>query len=350
MVSAKSIRNPKTVYDRLFRYAEFLKFGDLHMRLDHKTGLKAIIAIHSLKRGPAIGGCRWVEYDSTDYALHDALRLAQMMSYKAAITNLPHGGGKSVLMKPKKLTDKKAYFQAFGRFLNELNGRYITAVDVGTSESEMDLIGTQTKYVTCTSGQGDPGKMTALGVLKGILASVHYKLKRDDLEGVHVAIQGAGHVGATLANYLIEQGALVSICDVNKRQLAPLQNIKNITIVDPQHIFDIDCDVFSPCAMGGVITLEVINQLKASIIAGSANNQLSHREIGQFISERNILYAPDFLINAGGLIKVASNYSGIEICPHFKSRKNLWYLGWDVASGCIWDISIVKCIGLITQI
>lgn len=300
-----------TGLDRLCRYADLLDFGDIHIKVDHATGLRAIVAIHNLKRGPAIGGCRFVPYATTDDALEDALRLAYMMSYKAAINNLPHGGAKAVLMKPKVIKNREAYFEAFGRFVEELGGRYITAVDSGTSPADMDIIARRTSFVTCTTSSGisgDPSPQTAFGVKRAIEAAVKFKLGKDNLKGIHVAIQGAGHVGYLLAKDLHADGARLTVSDVNAESLQRCVSEFGATVCSPEAIYDVEADVFAPCALGAVLNLETIRRLKVSIVAGSANNQLAHHHYGVALHERGILYAPDFLINAGGLIQVAVIY------------------------------------------
>lgn len=306
-----SQRQHHTALDGLFRYAEFLNFGDVHIKFDHKTGLKAIVAIHNLKRGPAIGGCRLVQYATADNALEDAMRLAYMMSYKAAINNLPHGGAKAVLLKPKMIKDRTAYFQVFGDFVEELGGRYITAVDSGTTFADMDIIEKRTRFVTCTSASGsagDPSPITALGVRRGIEAAVKHRLNRNDLQDVHVTIQGAGHVGYYLAKELKQLGARLTMCDVNQKSLSRCVEEFGVAICEPDEIYDVKADVFAPCALGAVLNLQTIKRLSVSIVAGSANNQLAHHQHGFLLHERGILYAPDFVINAGGLIYVAALY------------------------------------------
>lgn len=300
-----------TSLDGLFRYADLLNFGEVHIKFDRATGLKAIVAIHNLKRGPAIGGCRFIHYPSTDDALEDVLRLAYMMSYKAAISNLNHGGGKAVLIKPKVIKDHRAYFEAFGDFINSLGGRYVTAVDSGTSAVEMDIIETRTPFVTCTSTSGvsgDPSPQTALGVRRGIEAAVKFKLGRNDLDGVRVAIQGAGHVGYFLGKELKERGARITVCDINQQTLERFVNEIGAEVCAPDRIYDVEADVFAPCALGAVLNIRTIKRLCVPIVAGSANNQLAHYQHGALLHERGILYAPDFVINAGGLIYVAAVY------------------------------------------
>jgi leucine dehydrogenase len=300
-----------TVADSLMRYAEFLGFGDVHIKVDEETGLKAIVAVHNLKLGPAIGGCRMVAYRTIDVALEDALRLAYMMSYKSAISSLPHGGGKAVLIKPKVIKDYDAYFEKFGEFVNDLGGRYITATDSGTSTKEMDIIARRTKYVTCTSNIGtdsDPSLPTALGVRRGIEAAVKFKLNRESVEGVRIAIQGAGHVGYHLAKDLMQKGAHVVMSDINSTVLQHCVDELGVSVCAPDAIYDADVDVFAPCALGAILNLDTIKRLRAKIVAGSANNQLAHHRYGDLLLERDILYAPDFLINAGGIIHVAVIY------------------------------------------
>jgi leucine dehydrogenase len=299
--------------DSLFRYAEMLGFGEIHFKIDHATELHSIIAIHNTKRGPAIGGCRLIHYDHIDEALVDAMRLARMMSYKAAVCKLPHGGAKAVIMRPKLIKDRQAFFEAFGDFVEEQQGRYVTALDSGTEPADMDIIAKHTRYVTCTTFggyAGDPAPYTALGIRRGMEAAVKFKLGRNNLEGIRVAIQGAGHVAYYLTKELTKLGAHITICDVNKEAIQHIVNEfgANITVVQPDQIFDVPCDIFAPCALGAILNLTTIRKLKASIVAGSANNQLDHRHHDIALHQRGILYVPDFVINSGGLIHVAAIY------------------------------------------
>ncbi len=298
-----------TFQDELLTYAENLGFGDLHIKLDEKTGLCALIAIHSTKRGPALGGCRLMEYDSTAEAIRDVLRLARGMSYKAAISNLAFGGGKAVIIKPKEIKDRTTLFEAFGRFVDELGGRYITAIDSGTDMLDMDVINTQTSYVTTISKHnGNPAPFTATGVLVGIQAAVKFKLNKTTLENIHVAIQGAGHVGYLLAKELKALGARITMCDKSSENLQRCVDEFQVQTVAVDEIYEVNCDVFSPCAVGGILTEKTIPRLKTSIVAGSANNQLGEPQDGRLLHERGILYAPDYLINAGGLIHAYAEY------------------------------------------
>lgn len=310
--------------DVIFRYAELAGFGEFHIKIDKPTGLKAIIAVHSTKRGPALGGCRMVPYKSTAKAIEDALRLASMMTMKAAITNLPHGGAKAVLIKPKIIQDREAYFQKYAEFVNELNGRYITAVDSGTDPKDMDIVARYTKFVTCTSADGDPAPYTAMGVLRGIEAAVKYKMGRDSLEGLRVAIQGVGHVGYELAKQLHAHGAKLTVCDIDEPALDRCVREFDAELCSPEEIFDIKADVFSPCALGSILNMQSIKRLKAKIVAGSANNQLAHSQYAVALHERGILYAPDFVINAGGLIQASSLYVHGDIQTVHKQIDNIY--------------------------
>lgn len=295
--------------DELIQYAENLGFGELHIKLDAATDMCAIIAIHSTKLGPALGGCRFIEYDSFNAAIQDALRLAQGMTSKSAIANLPLGGGKTVLMKPKQLKDRTAIFQALGRFVNDLGGRYIAAMDSGTEVADMDAIATQTSFVTNLSKHdGNPAPATAVGVRLGIQAAIKAKLKRNSFEGLHVAIQGVGHVGYLLAKDLHNLGAKLTIHDINLLAVQRCVDEFSAQSTDAKGIFSVDCDVFAPCALGAILNDTTIPLLKAPIVAGSANNQLAEPKHGKMLYARDILYVPDYLINAGGLIHAYDEY------------------------------------------
>ncbi|NVK40426.1 MAG: amino acid dehydrogenase [Oceanospirillaceae bacterium] len=294
----------------MFRQLEKAGLADLHFAADPSTGLRAIIAIHSTVRGPAIGGCRFIAYDSDDDAITDAIRLARGMSYKAALADLPHGGGKAVVLKPQGDFDRTALMQSFGRFVDALGGRYITAMDSGTQVSDMDAIATQTQWVSCTSQAGDPSPYTAQGVFEGICAAVRHRLGRDRLTGVSVALQGLGHVGFALARQLHDAGAQLLVCDLDKGRVEQAVQAFGARSLAPDEIYAAPADVFCPCGLGAVINDDTLAQLNCSIVAGSANNQLAEARHGELLRERGILYAPDYLINAGGLIFVAMNHAG----------------------------------------
>ena len=319
-----------TALDRLFRYADFLNFGEVHVKFDHETGLRAIVAIHNLKNGPAIGGCRLIKYDTTDDALEDALRLGYMMSYKASASNLAHGGAKAVIMMPKVIKDRVRFFEVFGDFVNSLGGKYITAVDSGTSPSDMDIVERRTPYVTCTTKCGDPSPQTALGVRRGMEAAVKFKLGKESLKDIHVTIQGAGHVGYYLAKELHACGARLTMCDMNQISLDRCVKEFGAETCAVDAIYDVKADIFAPCALGAVLNLETINRLNVPIVAGSANNQLAHHNYSALLQERGILYAPDFVINAGGLIYVAGFYDLGDVRPAVKQVENIYQAMMDI--------------------
>jgi leucine dehydrogenase len=300
----------------IFGQLKAYDFGEVHFKFDKASGLRAIVAIHDSRLGPALGGCRFLPYDTDGAALVDALRLARGMTYKAALAGLAHGGGKSVLIRPPGHFDRVALFRAFGHFIDDLGGHYITAEDSGTGLEDMEIIRGVTKHVTgvgvASGGSGDPSPFTALGVRRGIEACVKRQLKRESLEGVHVAVQGVGHVGYYLCKELHGQGAKLSVADVDPLKAERAQREFGATIVPLEHIFDIECDVIAPCALGSALNDQTIPKLRATIVAGAANNQLSEPRHGDDLHARGILYAPDYAINAGGLVNVAQEVLGYD--------------------------------------
>lgn len=295
--------------EQFLDYALSHGFGDLHFKVDPASGMQAIIAIHSTKLGPALGGCRFIHYADTNAAIYDALRLARGMSYKAAMANLPLGGGKSVIIEPQGDYDRAAYLKQFGRFVQELQGRYITALDSGTQLEDMDTISEHTPYVASLSTHhGDPSPSTARGVLYGIKAAVAFQLGKNSLNNLHIAIQGLGHVGHELAHMLHQEGAKLTVADLNSARVNDIVKTVGATAVSTDSIHQVACDVFAPCALGAVFNEHSIAQLQTTIIAGAANNQLAHTYHGQILHDQNIVYAPDYVINAGGLIYAASKY------------------------------------------
>ncbi len=283
---------------------------NLYIKRDEKTGLVAIIALHNLKNGPALGGCRFVSYPSVDDAIADAMKLAKAMTYKSAMAGLPLGGGKSVIISHDGIKDRKKLFEAFGEFVNELKGEYITASDSGSGEEDMRIIATKTKHVTSINRSSDhdddTAYMTSLGMVRAIESAVAEGLGKADLKGVHVAIQGIGSVGFLLMNMLLEKGALITITDKNQALLTERTKGLAVNTVAPEQIFEIECDVLSPCALGGILTPAVIEKIKAPIVCGAANNQLQSLECGDLLKNRHILYVPDYVANAGGVICAAS--------------------------------------------
>ena len=282
---------------------------------DKRSGLKAIIGIHNTTLGPALGGTRMWTYASDHDALNDVLRLSRGMTYKAAVAGLNLGGGKAVIIGDPHKDKTEAMFRAFGRFVEGLGGRYITAEDVGTSLREMVWIRSETKYVTGIpvelGGSGDPSPVTARGTYVGIKACASVKYGNDSLVGKKVTIQGAGNVAASLAKYLSDEGAKVTITDIYMDKANAVAKATGAEVVAPEKIFGIDCDIFAPCALGGIINDDTIPQLKCAIVAGAANNQLGNEERhGAALKDRGILFAPDYVINAGGLINVANELEG----------------------------------------
>ncbi len=278
---------------------------------DDASGLKAIIAVHSTALGPAAGGCRFWDYASDETALKDVLRLSKGMTYKNAMAGLKLGGGKGVIIGDPKKLKSDVLFKAFGKAVNNLNGRYYTAEDVNITTGDMAIVNQSTEFVSGLEGKsGNPGPFTALGTFLGIKAAVKFKLNRDDLAGIKVAVQGLGSVGYSLCEKLHAVGAELIVTDINQDTLDRAAAELNATIVGLDEIYHQDVDVFSPCALGASINDDSIAQMKAVIIAGCANNQLAEARHDKVLLEKGILYAPDYVINAGGIINVA-----LEIYP-----------------------------------
>ena len=282
---------------------------------DEASGLNAIIAIHSTALGPAAGGCRLWNYESEDAALHDVLRLSQGMSYKNAMAGLKFGGGKAVIIKTPDFSGSEALYEKFGEFVEELDGEYITAEDVGMSESIMEIVARQTSHVTGLPRQhgqagGDPSPKTAVGVFKGIEAAVKFKLDRRDVDGLNVAVQGVGNVGYHLCRYLAEAGAKPVVADIDEGRVDKVCDEFGATVAPLDEILSQEADVLAPCALGAILNEKSIPNLKVSIVAGGANNQLETNEDGQRLADAGILYAPDYVINGGGIINVACEYAG----------------------------------------
>lgn len=299
----------------VFEHPSFDNHEKVLFATDQKTGLKAIIGVHSTARGPSCGGCRFWSYENSSDALQDVLRLSQGMSYKNVMADLPIGGGKSVIMKPQGNFDRDALFQAFGRAVESLNGNYITAEDVGVSPDDMMSVHKQTKYVTGLpegkAASGDPSPTTADGVFRGIRACVKRATGSEDLKGIRVVVQGAaGHVGSYLCEHLSKAGAELIVADMNVDGLKKHVDNFGAVIVDKDAIYDQEADVFAPCALGSVINPDTIDRLRVKIVAGAANNQLATRDMGTALQKRGILYAPDYVINAGGIINVMGEIRG----------------------------------------
>ena len=283
---------------------------------DRSTGLKAIIGIHNTTMGPALGGCRMWDYKSEEEALKDVVRLSRGMTYKAVMAGLALGGGKSVIIGDPKKLKSQAFFRAFGRFVESLGGRYITAEDVNIKVQDMEYVAMETKAVTGIGGiggSGDPSPVTALGVYWGIKAAVQHKLGKESLAGVRVGVQGVGSVGSWLCKYLNDDGAKLVVGDIRKESVDRMVELYGAETADANAIHKEDVDVFAPCALGAGLNDETIPQIKATIVAGAANNQLADEDKhGRQLLERGILYAPDYVINAGGLINVYQELKGYD--------------------------------------
>jgi len=297
---------------------------------DEVSGLRAIIAIHDTTLGPALGGTRMWPFKSEEEAIVDVLRLSRGMTFKSAAAGLNLGGGKAVIIGDPKKHKSEALFRAYGRFIEGLGGRYITAEDVGTDVQCMEWVRQETSYVTGISralgGSGDPSPVTARGVYMGMKACAKVRWGSDSLEGRKVAVQGVGAVGRYLVDHLCEAGAQVFVCDINQDNLRiTKENNSGIEIVDPDTIYGLDVDIFAPCALGAVINDETIPQFKCEIIAGSSNNVLHREKIhARMLMDRNITYAPDYVINAGGLINVANELEGYNQERALKQAENIY--------------------------
>lgn len=278
---------------------------------NRQTGLKAIIAIHNTRLGPALGGCRMYPYGTEDQALEDVLRLSRAMSYKAAMSGLSFGGGKSVIIADPEKQKTPELLRSFGAHIESLKGRYIVAKDMGVTKEDLMYIGEKSSYVlgrpVTRGGVGDPSRSTAKGVYYGIKEAVRWKLKKRSLKGVRVLVQGLGAVGRNLVEFLSQDQADIFVFDIKPSCMKAVQaQFPQVKTISKEEVFNFTCEVFSPCSVGAVINEESIKKLKCLIIAGGANNQLSSSSIGKKLMEKDILYIPDFVINSGGLIYVSS--------------------------------------------
>lgn len=298
----------------IFNYMERYDYEQLVFCQDKNSGLKAVIAIHDTTLGPALGGTRMWNYNSESEAIEDALRLAKGMTYKNAAAGLNLGGGKAVIIGDPKKDKSPEMFRAFGRYIQSLNGRYISAEDVGTTVDDMDLIHMETDFVTGISPEfgssGNPSPVTAYGVYKGMKAAAKQAFGSDSLEGKTVAVQGVGNVAYTLCEYLHKEGANLIVTDINKEAVNRAVEAFGAKAVDPDGIYEVDCDIYAPCALGATINDDTIPKLKAKVIAGSANNQLKSDVHGDIIHEKGIIYTPDYILNSGGVINVADELNG----------------------------------------
>ncbi len=293
----------------------------VHAFNDETTGLRCIIAVHSTARGPAAGGCRMWAYANDEAAMDDALRLSRAMSFKNAIADIDHGGGKAVIIGDSKTLKTPALFEAFGRCVEQVGGRYWTAEDVGISPADLASARRTTRFVAGLDGHaaasGDPSPVTAEGVFRGLVLAAERAYGRG-VDGMTVAIQGVGHVGAFLAEKLHAAGARLVIADVNADALNAVASMTGAQIVPPDAILDARADVFAPCALGGAITAQALDRMHARVIAGGANNQLASPEVGAELFKRGLIYAPDYVINGGGIINVAGEIRALDAGTAFE--------------------------------
>jgi leucine dehydrogenase len=296
---------------------------------DEATGLKAIIAIHDTTLGPALGGTRMWPYKTEEDALKDVLRLSRSMTYKAAITGLNLGGGSTVIIGDSRRDKNEALLRMYGKFIKNLNGEYITAEDVGTNTRDMEYIRMETQYVTgvpeSIGGSGDPTPVAARGVYMGIKGCLKELYGNDKLAGKTVAVQGTGHVGENLVKLLRDENAKVYVSDIDEDRLRQVAKKYGAEAVEHNSLFDLDIDIYAPCALGATINTKTINKLKCAIIAGSANSQLEDEQVhGKMLLEKGILYAPDYVINAGGLINLYSEIAGFNKKHTLQLTENIY--------------------------
>ena len=295
----------------LFALLEEHAHEQVSLVYEPSSGYRGIIAIHDTTLGPALGGTRFWNYATDREALIDCLRLARGMTYKAAVAGLNLGGGKSVIIGDNKIRNREPIFRMHGRHVEALGGRYITAEDVGTSVGDMEFIKAETNHVTGLIGKsGDPSPVTAFGVYRGIKACAKHRYGDDALKGKTIAVQGCGHVGYYLADLLYKEGAQLVVTDIDAARVKHVVDDFRARAVKPDEIYGVEADIFAPCALGGIINDQTIAQLKCDIVAGAANNQLAEERHGDMLEERQITYAPDYVINAGGLVNVNAELEG----------------------------------------
>lgn len=317
MIEVKDMKEEKVSGDFLFNNPSFANHEQIVFCHDKETGLKAIIAIHDTTLGPALGGTRMWSYKNDAEALNDVLRLSRGMTYKAAISGLQLGGGKAVIFGDSRKDKTPELFVKYGEFIESLNGKYITAEDVGTSTSDMVNVRKSTRHVTGLpeemGGGGDPSPVTAYGVYMGMKAAAKECWGTDSLNGKIIAVQGVGHVGENLVRLITDEKAIVYVTDINQEQLKITAAKYGAKVVDSDAVYDLPMDIYAPCALGATLNTDNISRLKCRVVSGAANNQLADENIhGRMLADKDILLAPDFLINAGGLINVFSELKGYD--------------------------------------
>ncbi len=315
MLSVQPTESPVTGQSSIFNDLNVMGHEQVVFCSDNATGLKSIIAIHDTTLGPALGGTRMWNYASEQDALRDVLRLSRGMTYKAAISGINLGGGKAVIIADPYQDKTEALWRRYGKFIKSLNGKYYTAEDVGTSTKDMEFVAMETKFVTGVpeymGGSGDPSPVTAYGTYLGIKACAKEVWGQDKLSGKKIMVQGVGHVGEYLVEHLVKEDAVVLISDINEDRLKYMSDAYKVKVVGKDSVYDQDVDIYAPCALGATLNSETIDRLKCSIVAGAANNQLQDETVhGEMIKDKGILYAPDFLINAGGVINVYMELEG----------------------------------------
>lgn len=328
-MTVKTIENKELKANPVFGQLSFDNHEQIVFCNDEDTGLKAIIGIHNTTLGAALGGTRMWQYNSEWEALNDVLRLSRGMTFKAAITGLNLGGGKAVIIGDAKTQKNDVMMRRFGEFVHSLSGRYITAEDVGMETHDMDVIRSVTPHVVGVSesigGSGNPSPVTGYGVYMGMKAAAKHQFGTDNLKGKKILVQGIGHVGETVVKHITEEGAEVILNDINEARLEELSKKYNAKIILGNDIYGLDIDIYSPCALGATVNDETIPQLKAKVIAGAANNQLANEvKHGQMLRQKGISYAPDFLINAGGIINVYAEVIGYDKSESLKRTENIY--------------------------
>jgi len=331
---SESILNSKE-FDKKLANMDIYEHENVVFCNDEETGLKAIIAMHDTTLGPALGGTRMWNYASEEDALRDVLRLSRGMTYKAAISGLNLGGGKAVIIGDSAKDKSEKLMRKFGQFVETLSGRYITAEDVGMNTKDMEYVRMETEHVTgipkSMGGSGDPSPVTAYGVYMGMKATAKFLWDNDSLNGKRIVVQGVGHVGEFLVKYLSDEGANVFICDINPERLEAVKNNFGASIIDNNSILDFNMDIYAPCALGGVLNTESIGKLKCAIVCGGANNQLENEERDSLhLKNRGIIFAPDFLVNSGGLINVYSEIKGYSKEISLEKTKEIFNTTLDI--------------------
>ena len=305
---------PESLDEGLFHLIGEHNHEQVSFATDPASGYRGIIAVHNTVLGPSLGGTRFWNYENDAEALNDVLRLSRGMTYKAAVAGLNLGGGKSVIIGNNKITDREAVFRAHGRHVEYLGGRYITAEDVGTNIHDMDFIRMETRHVVGLAGRsGDPSPVTAFGVYRGMKACAQFVYGNDSLAGKTVTVQGCGNVGYYLCKHLAEDGANLIVTDIDLRRVQTVVDDFKAKAVEPDEIYRAQADIFAPCALGAVVNDQTIDLLTVDIVAGAANNQLDEERHGDVLDERGIVYAPDYVINSGGLINVNAEVEGWDL-------------------------------------